>query len=239
MTDLFPDEGNDSKTPGVRERRTRLIAMVAAIAVAVCLTAMLLAVGVAAILASSPASTLAKNTTTPTTAGPSSASTASQIPAVPGPSVPEQPTPPPSTTTVAPSEPPLVANKEATAFKIEVGECVDLTGADTGSIAKVACGGPDSSYTVVGKTEQGGSCPADADRTHDVDKLTLCLDIDWVVGGCLNVSGDEPQRVDCATGPGVEVLAILRDTTTAENCRSADRAFVYEERRFVVCFADL
>lgn len=236
MTDLFPGKGNDSKTPGVRERRTRLIAMMAAIAVAVCLTAMLLAVGVAAILASSPASTLAKNTTT---TGPSSASTASQTPAVPGPSVPEQPTPPPATTTVAPSEPPLVANKEATAFKIEVGECVDLTGADTGSITKVACGGPDSSYMVVGKTEQGGRCPADADRTHDVDKLTLCLDIDWVVGGCLNVSGDEPQRVDCATGPGVEVLAILRDTTTAENCRSADRAFVYEERRFVVCFADL
>ena len=68
-------------------------------------------------------------------------------------------------------------------------------------------------------------------------ETTLCLDIDWVVGSCVDVSGDQPQRTECGPG-GVQVISILPDTVNVNACPSADRGFVYDERRFVVCIGD-
>jgi hypothetical protein len=90
---------------------------------------------------------------------------------------------------------------------------------------------------VVAAGPAGTACPSDADSGHTLGETTLCLDIDWVVGSCVDVSGDQPQRTECGPG-GVQVISILPDTVNVNACPSADRGFVYDERRFVVCIGD-
>lgn len=125
--------------------------------------------------------------------------------------------------------------------ELTVGDCVDLN-AGPADIRHVACGDVNSRYKVTELASVGGHCPGDVDRAQPrtlpggVDQ-TLCLDIDWTVGECLDMDGDAVRHVDCAADvPGrVRVLEIRHDTTDVNVCTIGDRGVVYDERRYVVC----
>ncbi|MEV0855280.1 LppU/SCO3897 family protein [Nocardia fluminea] len=125
--------------------------------------------------------------------------------------------------------------------ELSAGDCVDLN-ASPADIRQVACGDINSHYKVAELASAGGHCPGDVDRAQPrtlpggVDQ-TLCLDIDWTVGECLDMAGDAARHVDCAADvPGrVRVLEIRHDTTDVNVCTIGDRGVVYDERRYVVC----
>ncbi|MGW4479179.1 LppU family putative lipoprotein [Rhodococcus triatomae] len=129
---------------------------------------------------------------------------------------------------------------------VEIGECVRLGGTmDAATISEASCGSADSNYRVIAKAEKNAQCPSDADQVYYEESAlgrelgALCLDIDWVIGGCMSVpdgGDDEPQRVDCADThvPGVErAVDLIEGATDVEQC--TEGGFVYSEREFVVC----
>lgn len=239
-----PASGEDGGQPQLspQDKRARVGATAAAIAIAAVVTSIVLGIGIAALMAT--AGGTEENTqdlAVPSSAGTTAAAgstTTSAAPAAPPP-VSAPPSAPPTTT------PEVMgtageANKEAKQAppKVEVvaGEC--LSGFGAKEVTEAACGSAESRYKVSAVGPAGTACPADGDTTHTIADTTLCLDIDWVVGSCADVSGDQPQRTECAPG-GVQVISILPDTNSVNACPSADRGFVYDQRRFVVCFADL
>ncbi|MFI6869022.1 hypothetical protein [Nocardia sp. NPDC050406] len=127
---------------------------------------------------------------------------------------------------------------------VNVGDCVDV--GNDAPLAKTACGTGESGYRIVQTAAEHGHCPADVDHIHHEPRLgadndAVCLDIDWVVGGCMRL-GDDPTHIDCHTPAdtqAVRVLAIERDTTDITRCPSGDAGFVYDQRRIVVCVAHL
>ncbi|MFC8177763.1 MULTISPECIES: LppU family putative lipoprotein [Nocardiaceae] len=132
---------------------------------------------------------------------------------------------------------------------VEIGECVDLGGTvDDATIDNAACGSVDSNYKVIGKAPTNAECISDADQYYyetyaDIEQGALCLDIDWVIGGCMDIPmDDDPERIDCGS-PGfdsVRVVEILSGTTDVDSCDlQATSGFRYPERNFVVCVEDL
>ena len=125
--------------------------------------------------------------------------------------------------------------------ELSVGDCVDLN-ANSADIRQVACGEANSRYRVTELASTGSHCPGDVDRAQPrtlpggVDQ-TVCLDIDWTVGECLDLEGDAVRHVDCAADvPGrVRVLEVRHDTTDVNVCTIGDRGVVYDQRRYVVC----
>jgi hypothetical protein len=129
---------------------------------------------------------------------------------------------------------------------VEIGECVELTGTvDDANVAKAACGSAPANYKVIGKAPTNAQCVSDADSYYyetlmGDEQGALCLDIDWAVGGCMELADDQPVHIDCATPAreGVRVAEIITDVTDVEKC-STPSGFVYDERRFAVCTDDL
>lgn len=132
-----------------------------------------------------------------------------------------------------------------TEFRANVGDCVKLGGTvDAAEIEHAACGSADSNYRVIATASENAQCPSDADQVYyetfgSVEQGALCLDIDWVVGGCMSIpryGDDEPFRVDCTdpTAESVErAVEIIEDTTDVEQC--SEGGFSHTERRFTVC----
>lgn len=161
------------------------------------------------------------------------------------------PTSKPTNTTkpTKPSGSPTTVNKGgSTDFQANIGECVKLGGTtDNATIEKATCGSTSSNYKVVGKARKNDQCPTDVDQAYyetlnGVETGALCLDIDWVIGQCLDLGGEDPQRVDCTTktaSEGVKVLSIEKNTTSVDSCTKGDQGYVYDERRFVVCVTNL
>jgi hypothetical protein len=153
---------------------------------------------------------------------------------------------PPTTTEPLPTTSAMrgASNKSATSLQVSIGDCVQLGGA--GGIDKTACGRPNSVYKVIEKAPANAACPTDADHTynetlHGAAQAALCLDIDWVVGGCMELTPGNPKRLDCAApAPGaVRVIDIKQNTVDVNACGSADSGIVYQQRHFVVCVARL
>ncbi|MEV0343388.1 hypothetical protein AB0H49_30660 [Nocardia sp. NPDC050713] len=138
------------------------------------------------------------------------------------------------------------ASKAPTAILMNIGDCAVLGGGAEG-IEKAACGGGNSSYKVFDKVPADGKCPADSDqsygqRVRGVEHGSLCMDIDWVVGGCMELGAGNPKHIDCAaesTAKGVRVLEVKQGVTDVNQCASGNYGFVYSQRRFVVCVAEL
>ncbi|MBF6176429.1 LppU family putative lipoprotein [Nocardia blacklockiae] len=163
------------------------------------------------------------------------------------------PGPPPSSTEAPPS-PAGVVNKDAAprkdpaAIELNVGDCVAFGGGEP-AVSKIACGTPGSSYKVVDKADPAKRCPTDVDRSYSEPAPapdaaaagSLCLDINWVVGGCMDMTSDTPKPIDCAARPpkAVRVVEIKQGTANVNDCSSGDRGFVYNQRKFVVCVASL
>lgn len=224
----------EQTSPSPRARRSRFVVIGLAVVTAAVVTSIILAIGVVTLLAATESSSDGRSAlpTSDTTGTPVDTSVPLQPPPVV--SIPPRTPADTTTTTTTAEKAPSLDNKEAKEApekKVEVGQCIGGLGEP--KISPVSCGSAESRYQVVGK----GQCPGDSDSTHRIGEETLCLDIDWVVGSCMNLDGDQPTRVACAPG-AVRVLSVLRDTVSVENCPSADRGFVYDERKFVVCFAD-
>lgn len=130
----------------------------------------------------------------------------------------------------------------AAATPVNIGDCVAL--GDAPRPAKTSCGTGNSGYKVIDKAVGNSTCPSDVDHVHhdpptETDSTALCLDIDWVVGGCMQLGDGGPKHIDCQTpaAEAVRVLAIKPGTTDITQCPSGNTGFVYDERRIVVCVA--
>ena len=133
---------------------------------------------------------------------------------------------------------------------VKVGDCVKLGGtADRPEAAKAACGGPESNFKVVALANGGTKCPTDVDSSYSMHNsvsgadTTLCLDIDWVIGGCMSVDPQhttDPVRVDCgdSTAPhrqrATQILRDLDPPAGVDQCASG-LGYTYAQRRFAVC----
>nr|WP_246461396.1 hypothetical protein [Nocardia transvalensis] len=132
-------------------------------------------------------------------------------------------------------------------IQVEIGQCVKLGGSTSAAtIDKAACGSAESNFKVVGKAPNSDGCPSDADEIYyetlrGRETGALCLDRDWVVGGCMDLGGEVVKRIDCAAKAteGVRVLSILPNTDAVDACPGSDGGYVYDQRRFVVCVQDL
>ena len=134
---------------------------------------------------------------------------------------------------------------------LAVGDCLQLGGTtDRPEATEVACGSAASNFKVVATAEDGAVCPTDVDSSYSMRGAfsdaasTACLDIDWVVGGCMNVDrGDDvdPVRVDCtdASVPHRQrATEILSGVASVDECGSG-QGYAYEERQFTVCVEDV
>ncbi len=92
---------------------------------------------------------------------------------------------------------------------VKVGDCLKLAGTpDRPQATKATCGSPESNFKVVALVKGGdrAKCPTDVDSSYSTHNAlsgsdsTLCLDVDWVIGGCMSVDPHhtvDPVRVDC------------------------------------------
>ncbi|MET9212687.1 MULTISPECIES: LppU family putative lipoprotein [unclassified Nocardia] len=135
-----------------------------------------------------------------------------------------------------------------TDFQANVGDCVALGGTvNDATIAKASCGSRSSNYKVIGKAKNSTGCVSDRDNFYaetlnGIETGALCLDIDWVVGGCMDVGGDEPKRIECTESgsEAVKVITIKTGTDSVDDCPDvADSGFKYPERKVVVCVQSL
>ncbi|WP_280503040.1 LppU family putative lipoprotein [Nocardia farcinica] len=156
-------------------------------------------------------------------------------------------TPGPRPTTSRPNSP-LTTTEAAgdTDFEAEVGDCVTLGGTTTNAtIAKASCGSRASNYVIIGKTVNSALCPTDRDNYYaetlnGIEQGAYCLDIDWVVGGCMDVGGDDPKRIDC-TEPGVQRVRVDEIVQGSGDVSACDTGYGFEyfERMFVVCVEEV
>ncbi|MFF0541396.1 LppU family putative lipoprotein [Nocardia thailandica] len=139
---------------------------------------------------------------------------------------------------------PTTGRGGSTDFQAEVGDCVDLGGTTTNAkIAKASCGSRSSNYKVIGKSKNSSGCVADRDATYyetlnGIETGALCLDVDWVVGGCMDVGGEDPKRIDCgqAASEAVKIVSVVENADSVDSCPAeADTGFEYPNRHFVVC----
>ena len=149
-------------------------------------------------------------------------------------------------TTSKPKSSPKADSGGDTDFQVTIGECVRLGGTnDNATIDHASCGSKESNYRVIGKAHTNAECISDADAYYaetlgGKETGALCLDIDWAVDSCMDLSGDDPLRIEC-NAPGadsVRVVAIQQNTDTVDNCPTQG-GFVYDQRHFVVCTEDL
>jgi hypothetical protein len=143
-----------------------------------------------------------------------------------------------------------------------VGDCLKLGGtAVRPEATKVPCGSRLSAFRVVKvlATADGNTgrsqCPADVDSSYSISmrnafsdsRNTACLDIDWVVGGCMSVdpaNTAEAVRVDCNDKSvphrqrAVQILRNLQDPVSVDQCASGV-GYAYAQRRFAVCVEDM
>lgn len=133
----------------------------------------------------------------------------------------------------------------STDIDVEIGQCVKLGGTMTAAeIDNAECGSMKSNYKVIAKAEENEQCPTDVNQTYyetlnGVEQGALCLDVDWVIDGCMSVPStgmDEPARVDCADPSATSVEKVTEiKTGTADPNDCPEGGFAYEARQFVVC----
>lgn len=135
-----------------------------------------------------------------------------------------------------------------TGVPVGAGDCVTLSGgATTAAAAPAECGSGEANYRVSQTVRQSTECPADTDQVYyetvdGVEQGALCLDIDWVVGGCMTVPLDQPaRRVDCADPEATFVsraTRILHGTDSVDACGGSG-GYAYSVRAFVVCVEEM
>lgn len=134
---------------------------------------------------------------------------------------------------------------------MQVGDCLKIGGTSGNpDAARASCGGPESNYKVVATVDDSDLCPTDVDsyystvNTFKDSSQTMCMDIDWVVGGCMSVDPEhdrDPVRADCAdtSVPNRQrATEILHGVANVYQCGSGV-GYAYDEREFTVCVEDV
>jgi hypothetical protein len=130
---------------------------------------------------------------------------------------------------------------------LKVGDCLKVGGtADRPEATKGDCGGEHSNFKVVATVNESDRCPTDADSyysqsaTFSPESTTACMDVDWVVGGCMSVDPEkdaDPHRVDCGDASAAfrqRATQILTGVANVDQCASG-LGYAYDEREFTVC----
>jgi hypothetical protein len=134
---------------------------------------------------------------------------------------------------------------------MQVGDCLKVGGTpDRPEATKVACGSPESNFKVAANVASSDQCPADVDSYYSMRSAfssssnTVCMDVDWVVGGCMSIDAEndrDPFRVDCndTTVPNRQrATQILKGVAIVDQCASG-LGYAYDERQFTVCVEDV
>ena len=139
----------------------------------------------------------------------------------------------------------------AAAADTQVGDCLKVGGPpDRPETTKVQCGSPESNFKVVGTVETTDQCPTDVDSYYSMRSSfsgtasTICMDIDWVVGGCMSIDPDndrDPIRVDCndaSASNRQRATQIMQKVANVDQCATG-LGYAYDERQFTVCVEDV
>jgi hypothetical protein len=137
---------------------------------------------------------------------------------------------------------------------LRVGDCLRLAGTAERPVAtKVACGSRASNFKVAATVGSREQCPGDVDSSYSMHHAfshasnTACLDVDWVVGGCMSVDPHhvtDPFRVDCNDKSvphrqrATQILTGLKDPVSVDQCISGV-GYAYAQRGFAVCVEDV
>jgi hypothetical protein len=134
---------------------------------------------------------------------------------------------------------------------MQAGDCLKIGGtARYPAASEAACGSPDSNFKVVSTVTGSDSCPADVDSSYTLSSAfsdetqTVCMDIDWVVGGCMSIDPEhttDPVRVDCADSGAPHrqrATQLLWGVSAVDQCGSGI-GYPYPERQFTVCVEDV
>ncbi|HYO01924.1 MAG TPA: hypothetical protein VET27_08565 [Mycobacterium sp.] len=134
---------------------------------------------------------------------------------------------------------------------MQVGDCLKVGGPpDRPETTKVQCGSPESNFRVVGTVQITDDCPTDVDSYYSTRSSfsgsgsTICMDIDWVVGGCMSIdpdNGRDPIRVDCSdrSVPNRQrATQIMQKVANVDQCATG-LGYAYDERQFTVCVEDV
>ena len=138
----------------------------------------------------------------------------------------------------------------SSAADLAVGDCLKTGGTpERPEVTKVECGSPDSNFKVAGTVDNSDQCPADVDTYYSMrstfsdTSTTICMDVDWVVGGCMSIdptNDKDPQRVDCddSSAPNRQrATELLKEVANVDQCASGV-GYAYDERNFTVCVED-
>ncbi len=131
------------------------------------------------------------------------------------------------------------------------GDCLKMGGTpERPEATEVACGSSESNFKVVANVENSDACPADVDSYYSLSSAfsdtsnTICMDIDWVVGGCMSIDPDndkDPFRVDChddSMPNRQRATQILKNVASVDQCATGV-GYPYDERGFTVCVEDV
>lgn len=145
----------------------------------------------------------------------------------------------------------LTGCSSAAAADLETGDCLSIGGSpERPEALKAPCGSPESNFKVVSTVSTSDQCPTDVDSYYSAtsafsnESTTVCMDIDWVVGGCMSIDPDfdrDPIRADCtdaAVPHKQRATEILQDVSNADQC-STGVGYPYDERQFTVCVEDV
>jgi hypothetical protein len=135
----------------------------------------------------------------------------------------------------------------AEAADMQVGDCLQVGGPpDRPDATKVECGSSASNFKVVATAEDANRCPSDADSSFSMRKsfsnsgTTVCMDIDWVVGGCMSIDPEhqrDPVRVECADSKAPNrqrATQIIQKVGNVDQCATG-LGYAYQQRQFTVC----
>jgi hypothetical protein len=145
----------------------------------------------------------------------------------------------------------LVGCSSAAAADLQVGDCLKVGGPpDRPETTKVPCGSRESNFKVVGTVENVEQCAGDVDSYYSMRTSfsgtgsTVCMDIDWVVGGCMSVDPDndrDPIRVDCndtSASNRQRATQIMQNVASVDQCTTG-LGYAYDERQFTVCVENM
>jgi hypothetical protein len=139
----------------------------------------------------------------------------------------------------------------AAAADLKVGDCLKIGGPpDRPDVARVECGSTASNFKVISTVQDTDQCPSDADSYYATRSSfsstgnTVCMDVDWVVGGCMSIDPEnarDPLRVDCdaaAVPHRQRATQILQKVANVDQCATGV-GYAYDERQFTVCVEDV
>jgi hypothetical protein len=145
----------------------------------------------------------------------------------------------------------LTGCSSAAAADMKAGDCLKISGPpDRPEAAKVDCGSAESNFKIISAVKDTDECPTDVDSYYSMhstftDKSqTVCMDIDWVVGGCMSIDPEndrDPVRAECADSsvPNRQrATQILNDVANVDQCMTG-LGYAYDQRQFTVCVEDV